>query len=142
MTLERFLAILDAYGGDPHRWPQAERQAAKMLCEGSQAAQEARARAQALDSLLQTAPDAPASRALQNRILERLADAAPRTGWGARLRALAQAIWPGAAWRPAAALAASAVIGLAAGVYGSQSFALGGDELAVSFLDVDEPVDL
>jgi hypothetical protein len=69
MTLDRLAAILDAYGADPARWPDAEREGARALLERSV---EARARcdaAAALDALLDRAPSSQPSPALAGRIL-------------------------------------------------------------------------
>ncbi len=60
MELARFGELLDAYGGDPRRWPAAEREPALALLEASPAArarQQAAARVDAaLDAYTVTAP--------------------------------------------------------------------------------------
>jgi hypothetical protein len=62
MELTRFGELLDAYGGDPRRWPEAEREAALALLGASpvaRAQQQAAARVDAgLDAYMVTAPSA------------------------------------------------------------------------------------
>jgi hypothetical protein len=57
--LERFTALLDAYGAIPARWPSGERDAALALLAGSPEARARRAAAAQLDGLLDRVP-APA----------------------------------------------------------------------------------
>ena len=52
MNIERFQEILDAYGGDPRRWPEAERDGALALVAGADAARGRQAEARRLDMLL------------------------------------------------------------------------------------------
>ena len=83
MTLDRFAALLEAYGADPARWPDAERAAARALLERSSEARMRRDAAAALDALLDRAATAQPSSALAERILAR-APARPKV---IRLRA-------------------------------------------------------
>ncbi len=52
MQLERFRVLVEAYGGDPRRWPAAERARAAELLAGSPEARALLAEAGALDRLL------------------------------------------------------------------------------------------
>lgn len=56
MKLERFAAIIAAYGGAKARWPESERDAAAALLAASPDARAALAEAQRLDRLLDRAP--------------------------------------------------------------------------------------
>ena len=104
MTLERFKAILEAYGGDDKRWPAAERDAARTFAASSSEAQRLLADARMLDRLLDGAASSPTSRALEDRILASFpkGEAAGRSNWSRQ-------------WIPAGAIAASLMLGLATG---------------------------
>jgi hypothetical protein len=69
MTLDRFAVLLDAYGADPARWPDAERAAARALLDRSSEARARRDAAAALDALLDRAATVEPSSALAERIL-------------------------------------------------------------------------
>ena len=90
MTTERFAALLDAYGADPARWPDAERAGARTLLERSAEARARRDAAAALDVLLDRAETAQPSPALAERILAQ----APRVARAkvVRLRARVAAV--------------------------------------------------
>jgi hypothetical protein len=90
MTTERFAALLDAYGADPARWPEAERADARALLERSPQARVRRDAAAALDVLLDRAATAEPSPALAERILAQ-APRAPRAKV-VRLRARVAAV--------------------------------------------------
>jgi hypothetical protein len=77
LTIERFTALLEAYGADPARWPDAERAGAHVLLERSAEARARRDAAAALDGLLDRAATTQPSRALAERILAQ-APRAPR----------------------------------------------------------------
>lgn len=112
MTMERLKQLLDAFGAKPERWPDAERAAASALIEGSPEAQRLLRDAAALDRLLDEAETAPVTRALEDRILAGLPERmAPSGGVAAK----ASRAWSSRHWLPASALAASLVLGLAAG---------------------------
>ncbi|MEQ8585911.1 MAG: hypothetical protein RLO01_01985 [Thalassobaculaceae bacterium] len=106
ITRERVLALIEAYGGDPARWPAAEREAAVARLSGdselARAADDARLLDLTLDALPRPCPN-PALRVRLNEIPE------PGTG-------LIELIagWLGL-WRPAAGLAAAAALGIAIG---------------------------
>lgn len=109
MELARFAEILDAYGADPRRWPDAERDAAAALLAASQDARSLRDDAAALDMLLDLSAAPAPSPELMADIL---AGAAPRG-----LRAWLADFWPfGPAWQPASAFAAAAILGIAVGI--------------------------
>lgn len=105
MGLERFEHLVDAYGADPRRWPEAERAAAEAFLAGSEAARTLAEDAARLDALLEAAPAPEPSELLGHRVLR----AAPvrrsrvsRFGWAS-----------GAGW--AAAAAAGVLVGLSLG---------------------------
>ncbi|MDA0341333.1 MAG: hypothetical protein O3B74_07020, partial [Proteobacteria bacterium] len=68
MNETRLLAIIEAYGAEPNRWPEEERAAALALAEHSPAAHQALADAATLDSLLGESLVAPADLSLVTRI--------------------------------------------------------------------------
>lgn len=110
VTADRVRALLDAYGADPGRWPEAERAAARRLVAADPALAAEFAEAAAVDTLLDALPDPAPSPALRVALKD-IPDRA-RLGWADRLAAL----WPfEAPWRPAAGLAAAAVVGIAVG---------------------------
>jgi hypothetical protein len=111
MNETRLLAIIEAYGGDPGSWPESERDSALVLLETSSAGQRARDTAVALDTMLGEAAVAPATLALQTRIAVITEQSITESSDWTRI------FWPfGAIWRPAAGLAAAAVIGLVVGI--------------------------
>ena len=125
MTVARFESLAEAWGGDIGRWPQTQQAAARRLHDADAGARAALADAAKLDALLELDAEAEArpSAALMARVLADAADiaagrapvaavsrgSAPRQGWLARFL--------GDALRPAAALAFSAALGVAVGVY-------------------------
>lgn len=119
ITLERFAAIVDAYGASPMRWPVAERSAAEALLAVSAEARALLADARMLDGMLASAPvEAPSS-----ALVERLMAARPRAAASpvaakpqGFFRELIAVIWPyGSPALPTGALAASIVLGVALG---------------------------
>jgi len=54
MTLDRFAALVDAYGASPARWPEGERAAAVELMQASAEARRLAEEADRLDRLLDT----------------------------------------------------------------------------------------
>ena len=109
MNEARLAAILEAYGADPRRWPEAEQAAALALLSRSAEARALKDEAAALDTLLDV-PQAPIpSPELKAAILA----AAERPSWRQWLADL----WPiGPVWQPASAFAAAIVLGIAIGV--------------------------
>jgi hypothetical protein len=67
--LDRLRAIFDAYGGDPLRWPDAERAAALALLARSADARRLHAEALRLDAALDLLPARPPSPGLEDRIV-------------------------------------------------------------------------
>lgn len=119
--LERLLAVIEAHGADPARWPEAGRAGLEALVTQPEAAR-AIAEGRALDAVLarSTMPDAARVEVLKARIL---AGAGQRAGPSRRMEAPASVtslsdrrkpmVTPGlrAAWPAAAALAASLLVG-------------------------------
>lgn len=101
MQLDRFTALLEAFGADPKRWPDAERAAALAFAAAEPAAKALMRDAAALDALLDAA-EAPGPSDL---LAARLARRAP----GPRAPV----------WRTAVAFAACAVFGLVLGFGGA-----------------------
>jgi anti-sigma factor RsiW len=69
MSHARFEAILDAYGADPRRWPDAERAAARDFSQADARAAALLASAARLDGLIELPAHAPASDALREAIV-------------------------------------------------------------------------
>lgn len=114
MTYERFKMLVEAYGGDPTRWPEAERAAALKFAENDAAAQSLLKEARTLDQVIDLAETAPATPQLQERILADFdARNVGRAGPWTRLIA-----WAPAPTRliPATAFAVSLLLGLGVGV--------------------------
>lgn len=120
MRPERFAALLDAYGAEPRRWPEGERQAALEYLMASRGARRLRDDAAALDGLLDAVPPARPSAGLRERVL---ANAPARRGGHTRL--------------VAGALAASLLLGFVAGATLQQPVieGEGGDFLQLAQLD-------
>ncbi len=108
MESRRLAEILDAYGADPGRWPDAERDAVRALLADSAEATALRDAAAALDTVLNAVAAPAPSPELMAAIL---ASAAP-SGW----RSWVAGFWPfGPVWQPVSALATAAVLGIAIG---------------------------
>ncbi|MGE0596113.1 MAG: hypothetical protein AB7P07_07105 [Hyphomonadaceae bacterium] len=106
MDAARFSAIVEAYGASPKRWPAEERAAAEAFA-GRPEAQGILAEARALDAELDSArDDAPPALGVMRRALR----AVPKPEGGRD-------------WRPMAAMAACALIGLALGFGGAREAA-------------------
>jgi hypothetical protein len=108
MDLDRFAALVDAYGASPDRWPEAERAAAVELMKASAEVRRLADEADAIDRLLDQSETAPVSRALQDRILASLTQP-PK----ARPRMLASVDI--GRWLPAGAVGCSLILGVIAG---------------------------
>ncbi|MGJ3231285.1 MAG: hypothetical protein ACFE0P_05775 [Oceanicaulis sp.] len=102
MTLERFKALCQAYGGDLRRWPDVERADAQALAAQSERARYALADAAMLDAALSQARSPAPSPDLARRIAAGAPGTpAPRSatpGWAAMAAALALAVGLGAGW--------------------------------------------
>ena len=84
MTLERLQELLQVHGGDPERWPEAERQQALALCERDPEAAVLYRSARVLDGLLSEALSPEPSAQLVRRVAEipiRHPRAAPERMW-------------------------------------------------------------
>jgi anti-sigma factor RsiW len=120
MTLERFAAIIDAYGTSPARWPADERAAAEALLAEDPAAQALAAEAAKLDLMLAAARVEAPSAALVERLMAARPRAvavapAPLQDKGV-FRRLIEALWPyGSPVVSTGALAASIMLGVALG---------------------------
>lgn len=110
MTLERLTQLINAYGSDPRRWPEAERAAAVLLLRSPEA-RRVQTEARALDDLLDIVVPAPAGEELRCRIQDRVhLRPTPVTP------AHPLPIWYFRSWWPqAAALAAAVVLGFLIG---------------------------
>jgi hypothetical protein len=104
MELHRFRWLLDAYGADLARWPQAERDAAQALLHRSREAAEAQRETAELDRLMRRPAPVPSAASVE-RLVARL----DITKAGMRRPAL---------WQQLTLLAAVAVLGFAAGWLG------------------------
>jgi hypothetical protein len=107
MTSDRFKELVEAYGASPARWPAAEREAALAFAQSSPDARRIVAEASALDRIMDLAATAPVTPQLQAKILASVSE--PRShAWFA-------ALLPQPLWIPAAAFAASLILGVGAG---------------------------
>lgn len=102
MTLERFKALCDAYGGAPQRWPEDERGAAAALLERSAAARAVLDDARALDAVLGHAGTLSASADLAARVRRSAPGPASRPAgppaWAAMAAAVALTTGLGVGW--------------------------------------------
>jgi len=112
MTRERFKMLVEAYGADPRRWPEAEREAALRFVESDVEAQRILEEVRALDRIIDFADTAPVTPELRARILSAIAPRSQAARTSARLRAWAPQT---PQWIPLAAFAASLLLGLGAG---------------------------
>ena len=126
MNLNRFAAIVDAFGGAPARWPDAERAAAIVFMKSSPEAQRLVEEAEALDGMLDMPETAPATRELQDRIMSALPAAKFR---GPRVAATRGFRW--SKWIPAAAVTCSLALGVALGTQLPQIVGLDDESLAL-----------
>lgn len=154
MTLGRFATILEAYGADHARWPDAERDAAIAFAATSEQAGALIAEARALDLALDIAPEAQVSDALVARILATApqpqsqalgaGSTAPQArGLVDRIGDTLAALWPQqSVLRPAGLLAASLSLGFFVGMNNVTATAATetGDEDLISYV-FGAPVD-
>lgn len=77
MEFERFQELIAAYGAEPRRWPEAEREQALALLGRSPQAREALARAHATDALLDSVAVRPAPLRLRRQLLAQAPAARP-----------------------------------------------------------------
>jgi hypothetical protein len=116
MTLERLRQLIAAYGADPRRWPDDERDSAEAFVAGSAIARDAMAQARELDSVLGMAsgdvPDAAMARLTAATAFPPARTASPtRSAAGGWLANLASAFWP-----RATVFASMAVLGIIVGL--------------------------
>jgi hypothetical protein len=106
LTLQRFLELVEAYGGELSRWPAAEREAAAALVRVSEPARAALAAEAELDQVLTRFASPDLSPALARRLNE-IPIRAPQAK---------RARWPfQRVWAPALGWAAAAALGVALG---------------------------
>ena len=113
MNLERFRELMDAYGGDPRRWPPMERGPAAELLAASAEARAMLAEAAALDRLLDGAPSmAPVALDAERLIAHVTAAAQDRPSFRpvGGMRPASRGLW-----LRAASLAAATVLGFVVG---------------------------
>ena len=113
MSEERFKSLVEAYGGDPARWPLGEREAALRVLHSNATARAGAEEARRLDVKLGAASAVQVPDALTDRLLADFARASRR--WRTRrfVASLADAVWPGAPlWQPAVALGLALAIGI------------------------------
>lgn len=117
MNPERFTAIVEAYGADPKRWPEAERAEAQAFAQRPEAA-DVLAKASEIDALLDAGDEStPVSLAF----IRAAVSAAPSHLAFARTAANSSAGSSPLSWRPYAAMAACALLGLVLGFSGGRS---------------------
>jgi hypothetical protein len=120
VKLGRFIAILDAYGAAPERWPERDRADALALARSSVAAARALAQVRALDEALRAfdapalAAESPRFAALHDRILARARPLAK----GFLGRWLGFEVKPAQLWPSVGGLALATMLGFAVGVAG------------------------
>ncbi len=126
MKTERLAEILQAYGGDPLRWPEAERLAAQGLAARDPRAAAMVDEAEALDALFDAAPTVTPDAALIARVLARR----PRPS-------LWRELFPNTGvWKPAAGFAVALALGV--GIQNAAADQLGlNDEVATTYQESD-----
>lgn len=122
LNIERFSAIVDAYGGDPCRWPVEEREAAQTLLACSVQAQAICDQARQLDQILgaQPVPDFdPLLRRLERQPRPSVIPPRTRSPQGVFERVLIWLLPPRQSvmqwWRPAALACVPLLLGLVLG---------------------------
>ncbi len=106
--------VLDAYGADESRWPEADREAVRQAIAADPVLVKRQAEEAEIDALLALAPVEAPSYALQARILVTQKDEG--VGGLGIVKQLLEMLWPyGSAAIPAGALAASVLLGVASG---------------------------
>lgn len=112
MTPARFIALIEAYGADRRRWPEAERATADaFVVQHPDMAGQVLSDADDLDALLFASRPLQPSTALRDRVIAAAIVRAPRKSWLSRL-----GLAMGAGW------AAAACAGVVAGVVMTDQF--------------------
>lgn len=108
MNAERFKALADAYGADPRRWPEAERETAAALMRADPSGAERMLfEARQIDLALDASPRPHVTHAMRERVIAMAASAGLRP----KARRFGRLVWfSGAGW--AAACAAGVVAGM------------------------------
>jgi hypothetical protein len=101
LSLEQFRRLVESYGSNPSRWPDAERPAALALLEGSAEARSLSKSEAALDDLFARCDALELPSELERRLNEVPLRAARKSRWSVR-----------ALWAPALGWAAAAVCGV------------------------------
>lgn len=129
MNIARLGEILDAYGGDPLRWPVSERLAAQGLAARDPRAAAMVDAAEALDTLFDAVPTEAPSDALVARVLARR----PRPS-------LWREMFPNmGAWKPAVGFAMALAVGV--GLQSAAADRLGLDTTSETAAAIDEASD-
>lgn len=108
MDRDRLIALADAFGADPRRWPRDEREAARALLNSDPAARAALDQAAELDAMLDAAPRPAVSADLRDRVIASAASAGLKPRGRFHIGRLLW--WSGAGW--AAAACAGVVFGI------------------------------
>ena len=119
MTAERFKTLLEAYGAEIARWPDAERLAAHAYAQSAPEAGARLAEAAQLDAVLAALPAPALPAGLEAAILAEARKLGParKAGAAAALGGVLHALWPRAAlWKPASIFASALVLGALIGV--------------------------
>ncbi|MEQ8405676.1 MAG: hypothetical protein RKE49_11305 [Oceanicaulis sp.] len=98
MTLTRFKALCEAYGGDLRRWPATERADAEALSAQSAEARDVLAEAALLDAALSQARSPAPSPELSRRVAESAPGPSGAPSWAAVAAAAALMVGLGAGW--------------------------------------------
>jgi hypothetical protein len=131
MELNRLKEVMDAYGAEPARWPADERAGAQALLRRSPEARALQDEARRLDRALDLMPGIGPSSALTDRILAQAP--APRGAW-----AIWRIVWPfERPWRPVAAWASAAALGLVLGVVSPPAGLFAQDGTQIVYADID-----
>jgi hypothetical protein len=115
MNIQRFEQLVEAYGADPKRWPEGEREAARALAHAqAEHCGPLLEAAHALDQALDCAPAGAPSIALRERVIGAAPrQRAPRFGLGQGVKGSGGPSW---LWWPSAGLAAACAAGVLFGV--------------------------
>jgi hypothetical protein len=119
MTAERFKALLEAYGAEIARWPEAGRLAAYAYARTAPEAAALLAEAHSLDVMLAALPLPAQPAGLEATILAASRNITPLIKSRARalLDGLLDALWPRASlWKPASVFASALALGALIGV--------------------------